>query len=88
MSEFLTRLNFGEMMSILGILVVFGGLLIGFVAVVGGVWSDVRKKEILAGLKHDMLERGMSAEDIRMVLDAGKKNSGIAGCDSRASYCS
>jgi hypothetical protein len=35
-----------------------------------------------------MLERGMSAEDIRMVLDAGKKSSEIAGCDSRASYCS
>jgi hypothetical protein len=85
MAEFLSRLNFGEMV---GFIAITGGLLIGFVAVVGGIWSGVRKKEIAAGLKHDMLERGMSAEDIRMVLDAGKKNSGIAACDSRASYCS
>jgi hypothetical protein len=83
MAEFLSRLNFGEMM---GFIALTGGLLIGFVAVLGGIWSDVRKREIAVGLKHDMLERGMSAEDIRMVLDAGKKSSGI-GCDSRASYC-
>jgi hypothetical protein len=83
MAEFLSRLNFGEMM---GFIAITGGLLIGFVAVLGGIWSDVRKREIAAGLKHDMLERGMSAEDIRMVLDTGKKSSGI-GCDSRASYC-
>ena len=85
MGEYLSRLPFGELMGLLGM---SGGLLIGLIAVVGGIWSGVRKKEIAAGLKHDMLERGMSAEDIRMVLDAGKKNSGIAACDSRASYCS
>jgi hypothetical protein len=87
MSEFLTRLNFGEMMSILGILVVFGGLFIGFVAVAGGVWSDVRKKEILAGLKHDMLERGMSADEIQKVLDAGTKSSGKVARESHAECC-
>jgi hypothetical protein len=84
MAELLSR-NFGELM---GFIAITGGLLIGLIAVVGGIWSDVRKKEIAAALKHDMLERGMSAEDIRMVLDAGKKNSGIASCDSRASDCS
>jgi hypothetical protein len=84
MVDMLSR-NFGPLM---GIIALTGGLLIGFVAVLGGIWSDVRKKEIAAELKHDMLERGMSAEDIRMVLDAGKKSSEIADCDSRASYCS
>jgi hypothetical protein len=83
MVDMLSR-NFGPLM---GFIALTGGLLIGFVAVLGGIWSDVRKKEIAAGLKHDMLERGMSAEDICMVLDAGKKSSEIAGCDSRASYC-
>jgi hypothetical protein len=85
MSHVFMNMNYGEFM---GFLALGGGLLVAFVAIIGGIWSDVRKKEIAAGLKHDMLERGMSAEDIRMVLDGGKKNSGIAGCDSRASYCS
>ena len=83
MSHVFMNMNYGEFM---GFLALGGGLLIGLVAIIGGTWSDVRKREIAAGLKHDMLERGMSAEDIRMVLDTGKKSSGI-GCDSRASYC-
>jgi hypothetical protein len=72
MTGLLTRLTFGEFM---GLLSVSGGLLIGLTAVVGGIWSDVRKKEIAADLKHDMLDRGMSAEDIRLVLDSGTKRS-------------
>jgi hypothetical protein len=72
MSAFLTRFNFPELM---GFLVVGGGLLMGFVAIVGSFWTDIRKKEIAAGLKQDMLNRGMSAEQIRLVLDAGTKRS-------------
>jgi hypothetical protein len=87
MSEFMSRLNFGELMAVLGVLVVFGGLLIGLVAVVGGIWGDVRKKEILAGLKHDMLERGMSSEEIQQVLDAGTKRSAKAPLESHAECC-
>jgi hypothetical protein len=62
---------------------VSGGLLIGLVAVLGGIWSDVRKREIAAGLKHDMLNRGMSAEEIRTVVDAGTKRSGQREEESR-----
>jgi len=69
MSEFFTR-DFGELM---GFLSVGGGLLIGIIAVVGGIWQKIRRAEIAAALKHDMLERGMSADEIRTVLDAGTK---------------
>jgi hypothetical protein len=36
-------------------------------------WQRIRKAEIVAKLKHDMLERGMSADEIQDVLDAGYK---------------
>jgi hypothetical protein len=68
MGEYLSKLQFGEMM---GFLSVSGSLLIALIAVGGGLWANVRNKEIAAGLKHDMLERGMSADEIRTVLDAG-----------------
>lgn len=77
MFEFLSRFNFGEL---LGFLSVGGGLLIGLFAVAGSMWNEVRKTEAAASLKQDMLNRGMSAEEIRTVLDAGTKHSGrIAG---------
>jgi hypothetical protein len=83
MAEMLTR-NFGEW---IGFMIVGGGLLIGLIAVAGGIWSDVRKKEIAAALKHDMLERGMSADDICKVLEAGTKRSRKVESDSQAACC-
>ena len=43
----------------------------GVVGIVMGVGLALRKTELAAGLKKSMLERGMSAEEIRMVMDAG-----------------
>jgi hypothetical protein len=82
MSESLSKLNFVEL---IGLLVIGGGLLMGFVAIFGAFWTDVRKKEIAAALKHDMLDRGMSADEIRIVLDAGTKRSRKIAADSHAS---
>ncbi len=82
MSEVWT--HFGETMGLLGL---GGGLLIGLVAIIGGLWTENRKAEIAAGLKHDMLERGMSADEIRTVLDAGKKRSEQVAEDSHATCC-
>ncbi len=73
MSEILSRFAFGEL---LGFLSVGGGLLIGLVAVAGSMWLEVRKTETAASLKQDMLNRGMSAEEIQTVLDAGTTHSG------------
>lgn len=68
LADFLSRFQFGELM---GFLAVGGGLLIGLVAVAGGLWVEIRKNEIAAALKQDMLGRGMSPDEIKMVLDAG-----------------
>jgi hypothetical protein len=72
LADALSRFNFGELM---GFLAVGGGLLIGLVAIVGGFWVESRKTEINAALKHEMLSRGMAADEIKMVLDAGTNRS-------------
>jgi hypothetical protein len=72
LADMLSRFNFGELM---GFLSVGGGLLIGLVAVAGGLWVELRKTEITAALKQDMLGRGMPPEEIKMVLDAGTHRS-------------
>jgi hypothetical protein len=72
LADMFSRFNFGELM---GFLAVGGGLLIGLVAIVGGYWTEIRKTEISAALKQDMLSRGMSADEIQTVLDAGSDRS-------------
>jgi hypothetical protein len=39
-------------------------------------WSSVRRAEIEAALKQDMLQRGMSAADIQVVLEASSQGRG------------
>jgi hypothetical protein len=39
--------------------------------IVGYFWYKLRRDEILASLKRDMLERGLSAEEIQKVIEAG-----------------
>jgi hypothetical protein len=61
-----------------------GGELIGLVAVTGfflvAAWGiylsqahKTRRVEALIALKHDMLKRGLSAQDIQVVLDSGSE---------------
>ena len=38
-----------------------------------GVWSSAKEKQIEADLKRDMLDRGMSAEEIQQVIEAKPK---------------
>jgi hypothetical protein len=52
----------------IALVAVSGGLLIGLVAVIAGVWHKVRLAEMQAGLKQQMLGRGMSAAEIEQVL--------------------
>ena len=70
MSEFLSRLNSDDLC---GILIVGASLIFGLAAIAISAWIKLRKAEIAANLKHEMLARGMSAEDIKAVLDAGNK---------------
>jgi hypothetical protein len=73
MNEMFSRIEPGEF---IGLVAVAGGLLCGIVAIVMHFLHENRKAEINGGLKQDMLNRGMSADDIRVVLDAGTPASG------------
>jgi hypothetical protein len=68
MTDLLSRFDSEQL---IGLVAVSGGLLCGLIAIVGGFWLQIRKAEIGAALKQDMLNRGMSADEIRTVLDAG-----------------
>ena len=57
--------------AFIGLVSVVGGLVCGIVAIVMNVGLEIRRVE----LKKDMLERGMTAEEIRIVMEAGSKNS-------------
>jgi hypothetical protein len=55
------------------------GLICGALGILLGFYhqaQETRRAETLAALKQDMLNRGMSAEDIRTVLEAGSKRAG------------
>ena len=72
MYELLDKLQPGQL---IGLVAVVGGLACGFVAIVMGIGLEIRRVELAAALKKDMLERGMTAEEIRIVMEAGSKNS-------------
>ncbi|HEY2759348.1 MAG TPA: hypothetical protein VGI75_01355 [Pirellulales bacterium] len=71
MGELLSRCN-GD--DLCGLLAIAGGLLCGLTAIIAAAWYRIRKVEIAASLKQDMLNRGMSADDIKTVLEAGLKS--------------
>ena len=70
MNELFSRLTADDLS---GLLIVAGGLIFGLTAIGIAAWLKMRKAEIAANLKHDMLARGMSADDIAKVLNAGEK---------------
>jgi len=72
MYELLSKLEPGQL---IGLVSVVGGLACGIVAIVMGVGLEIRRVELAAALKKDMLERGMTAEEIRIVMEAGWKRS-------------
>ncbi|HLJ95152.1 MAG TPA: hypothetical protein VKU02_18390 [Gemmataceae bacterium] len=77
-SQFLSRFDSGEL---IGLIAVAGGLSVGLILGIMGISLGFytqrlkfRRAEILAALKQDMLNRGMSANEIGMVLEAGTKS--------------
>jgi hypothetical protein len=68
MTELLSKFDGGEL---IGLVAVVGGLLCGLSAIVMGIWLEGRRAEIAAALKQDMLNRGMTADEIRTVIEAG-----------------
>jgi hypothetical protein len=68
MVDVFSKFDPGEM---IGLVAVLGCVLCGLTAIVMGIGFAICKQALLAGLKRSMLARGMSAEEIRMVIDAG-----------------
>jgi hypothetical protein len=77
MAEWLAKVEFGE---VIGFVAVVGGLLCGMVAIIGHFWYELRRTEAESALKQEMLARGMSAEDIRTVLEASSASHVKASC--------
>ena len=65
MNEFLSRFNSGELIGLVSIL---GGFIMGAFTIGAHYWHKIHQTE----LKREMLARGMSAEEIKTVLEAGK----------------
>ncbi len=72
MNDLLSRFDPGE---VIGLVAVAGGLLCLVTAILAGAWQAVRRAEIQASLKQEMLNRGLSAEEIRTVIEAGSRAS-------------
>jgi hypothetical protein len=72
MMELLSKFDPGEL---IGLVAVAGGLLIPILCGVTAILTNYFYKIRLLALKQEMLSRGMSADEIRMVLDAGSKRS-------------
>lgn len=71
MNELFSRFNPGEF---IGLVAVAGAMLCGIscgtAAIIMDHWYKIRRAEILGSLKQDMLNRGMSAEEIQTVIVA------------------
>ena len=71
MPEFLTNWAPGEVIGLAAVVFgVVGGCLTVIVWGIAIFWSWARREEIRANLKRDMLQRGLSADDIERVLRA------------------
>jgi hypothetical protein len=70
MSDFLSKL---ESRDIVGLVTILCCLIFALSPIVAICWYKIHKNRTIAALKHDMLDRGMSAEEIKTVLDAGTK---------------
>jgi hypothetical protein len=69
-------------MTWLGLVAVLGGI-----SIVGaGIWYHLRIRQWEMSLKHSMIERGMSAEEIVAVLGATVKGSEKMGCGNRSPF--
>jgi hypothetical protein len=76
MHEILDRIGTNDYIPILAIVSVFGTILIvSLASIISRAVYKIRSDATAAQLKQDMLDRGMSAEEIKTVLEAGRPNS-------------
>jgi hypothetical protein len=77
MVELLSKFDAGELIAVIAIV---GGLICGTIVMIGDYWYKIRKAELQAKLKQEMLERGMSADEMRDVLEVGTKTPKLQSC--------
>jgi hypothetical protein len=80
MGDFITQIGFGPFIALVATV---GGLLIPLVAIIGGLTYKYRKLQVEAALKHQMIERGMSAEEIKEVIGASRSGEAHRKCSRR-----
>jgi hypothetical protein len=71
MTEFLSRVRPDHIMALVALVLAF---IAGLTIWLHLHWQKDRRMEIEAALKKEMLQRGMSADDIERVLEAGLGN--------------
>jgi hypothetical protein len=73
-NELFTKLNGGEILGLCGIIVgllaIIGGIGVAITKVVASHYRRTQLDEMEATLKMEMVQRGMSAADIKQVLEA------------------
>jgi hypothetical protein len=77
MGEFISRVGFGHFIALVAVV---GGLLIPLVAIIGGLMYKHRKLQLEAALKQQMIERGMSPEEIKEVIGACRSGKAHRPC--------
>ena len=77
MGDFIKEFGIG---AFVGLVALVGGLLIPLVAIIGGLTYEYRKLRVEAALKQQMIERGMSADEIKEVIGAKKSGKAHRKC--------
>ena len=80
MGDFITQIGFGPFIALVATV---GGLLIPLMAIIGGLTYKYCKLQVEAALKQQMIERGMSADDIKEVIETGKSGKAHRKCSRR-----
>ena len=71
---FLERMDSDQLFIVLLVAIGCGtGIIIASVAIIVGVLNSTRQRQIEAELKQDMLDRGMTSEEIEQVIKAQPK---------------
>jgi hypothetical protein len=73
MLDLLSQFGVGAFIAVIAVI---GTFLIPITAIIGGLIYKHRKLQVEAALKHEMIERGMSADEILQVLEASNSGRG------------